>query len=66
MNMGSTASFCTGGPSMPSLNKTRSFRGNSDENIEYFTNMPHSPLRTIHLVSNQRNQEVEIGKKYAW
>ena len=64
--MGCTASFCTGVPSMPSSNKTRSFRGNSAENTELFTNMRYSPLRTIHPVPNRRNQEVEIGEKYVW
>ena len=34
MNMGGTASFCTGVPSMPSSNKTRSFRGNIAEYTE--------------------------------
>ena len=66
MNMGGTASFCTGVPIMPSSNKTRSFRENSAENTELFTNMRHSPLRTIHPVSNRRNQEVEISEKYVW
>ena len=64
--MGGTPSFCTGVLSMPSSNKTRSFRGNSAENTELFTNMHHSPIRTIHPVPNRRNQEVEIGQKYAW
>ena len=66
MNMGGTASFCTGVPSMPCSNKTRSFRGNSAENTEQFTNMRHSPLRTIHPVPNRRNQEVEISENYVW
>ena len=34
MNMGGTVSFCIGVPSIPSSNKTRSFRGNSAENTE--------------------------------
>ena len=32
--MGGTASFCTDVPSMPSSNKTRSFRGSSAGNTE--------------------------------
>ena len=64
--MGGTASVCTVVPSMPSSNKIRSFNGNSAENAELFTNMRHSPLRTIHPVPNRRNQEVDIGEKYEW
>ena len=66
MNMGGTTSFCTNMPSIPSSNKIRSFRGNSAENTEKFTNMRHSPLRTMHPVPNRRNWEVEIGEKYVW
>ena len=66
MNIGGTKSFCTDVPSMPCLSKTRSFRENSAENTESFTNMRHSPLRTIHPVPNRRNQEVDIGEKYVW
>ena len=66
MNMDGVTSFCTGVPSMPSSNKTRSFRGISAENTELFTNMSHSPLRTIHSVPNRRNQEVEKGENYVW
>ena len=32
--MGGAAYFCTGVPSMPSSNKTRSLRGNSAEDTE--------------------------------
>ena len=60
--MDGTVSFCTGVPSMPSSNKTRSFRRNSAENTKKFTNMRHLPLRTIHPVPNRRNQKVEIGE----
>ena len=34
MTIGGTTSFFTGVPSMPSSNKTPSFRGNSAENME--------------------------------
>ena len=61
--MDSTASFRTGVTSMPSLNKIRSFRGNSTENNEKFTIGYHSPLRTIHPVPNRRYQDAEIGEK---
>ena len=66
MTMGGTASFCTIVPSMPSSNKIRSFRENSAENTELFTNICHSPLRTIHPAPNRRYQEVEMGEKYVW
>ena len=66
MNIGGIASFCTGVPSIPSSNKTRSFRGNSAENTESFTNMRLSSLRTIHPIPNRQNREVEIGERYVW